>query len=66
MSWFHTFNDIFWISIASMTFACLVSVLKYAFKSKCDQLSLCFGLINVHRAVELERDDDRVNPPVVN
>jgi hypothetical protein len=41
-----------------MTFACIVSVLKYAFKSKCDQISLCYGFLKIHRAVELERLDE--------
>jgi len=58
MSWYTTFNDIFWISIASMVFVCLANVLKYAFKSKCDNISICFGMFTVHRAVELETVDE--------
>lgn len=31
---------------------------KYGFRSKCDNIELCYGLIKVHRRVELESSDD--------
>jgi hypothetical protein len=32
-------------------------MLRYAFKSKCDRVICCFGLINIHREVEQEIND---------
>lgn len=32
-------------------------MLRYAFKSKCDRVNCCFGLINIHREVEQEDND---------
>jgi len=37
MAWYHTFNDIFWISIAGLFFAFLGTLLK----SKCTKFSCC-------------------------
>ena len=35
-------------------------MLRYAFKSKCDRVNCCFGLLNIHREVEQEdRDMER-------
>jgi hypothetical protein len=56
MSWTDEFNAVFFSSIASLFFLFLGSLVKYAFKSKCDNVNLCCGLVNIHRAVELESD----------
>ena len=59
MTWFETFNDIFFISIGTTVFVPIVVMLiKYGFKSKCDNVNLCCGLIKIHRAVELEHSDE--------
>ena len=54
MSWFDEFNSVFFTGIGTMAFGFLAVLIRYAFLSKCDNVSLCFGLINIHRAVELE------------
>jgi hypothetical protein len=54
--WTETYNDIFFISIASSLFLFLGTLVKYAFRSKCDDISLCCGLLHIHRRVELETD----------
>jgi hypothetical protein len=51
------FNAVFWTGIATMSFGFFAVLLRYAFLSKCDQVSLCCGLINIHRAVEFEEVD---------
>lgn len=56
--WYNTFNDIFWISISTGVFAFFAVVIKTALKSKCDNLNLCFGCIQIHRRVELEDSTD--------
>ena len=58
MIW-EIFNDIFFISLATLTFAFLGTVLKACLKSKCSDTNICFGLINIHRKVELEDIEEK-------
>ena len=32
-------------------------MLRYAFKSKCDRVNCCFGLVAIHREVDQEEKD---------
>ena len=48
----------FWTGIATMTFGALALLVRYAFASKCDNVNLCFGLIQIHRVVDLEEQKD--------
>ena len=50
-----TSTDVILILTISTTF--LGIVLRVAFKSKCDQVSCCFGCLKVHRKVEQESRD---------
>jgi hypothetical protein len=62
-NWTDTFNDIFFISIGTTVVVPIVIMLiKYSFKSKCDSVNLCCGLIKIHRAVELEHSDEEKEP----
>jgi len=54
MVWYSTFDAVFFTGIATMVFTCFAIVIKTALASKCDNLSLCFGCIQIHRRVELE------------
>ena len=56
MSWYQTFNDVFWISIATLTFSFCGVVIKGMLQSKCDNTNVCWGLITIHRRVELENN----------
>ena len=56
--WTETYNDVFFISIGTSIFLFLGTLVKYGFRSKCDNIELCYGLIKVHRRVELESSDD--------
>ena len=56
--WYDTFNDIFWISISTSFFALVGLTIKTALKSKCDETNLCWGLIKIHRKVELEENSE--------
>ena len=56
--WTETYNDVFFISIGTTIFLFLETLVKYGFRSKCDNIELCYGLIKVHRRVELESSDD--------
>ena len=60
MVWFDTFNDVFWIALGTSVFGFLGLLVKYAFRSKCDQITFCGpnGLLVIHRQVELEHSDE--------
>jgi hypothetical protein len=54
MSWIETYNDVFFITIGTLTFSFLGVVIKSMLASKCDRVNLCWGFINIHREVALE------------
>ena len=56
MTWYTVFNDVFWISVATLTFSFLGVVIKSMLASKCDNVNICFGLLTIHRRVELEQE----------
>jgi len=49
------------IIILGIATAFLGLTLRYAFKSKCDRVGCCFGLLTVHREVEQEDKDFEQN-----
>ncbi len=51
------FNSAFWITITTLLTGSIALSLKYCLKSKCDEINCCFGLIKIHRNVELELTD---------
>ena len=56
--WINTFDAVFFLTIGSLVFGCFGLVIRYCLKSKCDNINLCFGLITVHRNVELEAEEE--------
>ena len=58
--WYDEFNSVFWTGIATMSFGALALLIRYFFASKCDNVSICFGMVRIHRVVELEeqKEDD--------
>ena len=61
MIW-EIFNDVFWISIATLTFSFCGVVIKSMLASKCDNTEICWGLIKIHRRVELESTEPTNQP----
>ena len=61
MTWYTVFNDVFWISVATLTFSFLGIVIKSMLASKCDNVNICFGLLTIHRRVELEQEQQSTN-----
>lgn len=65
--WYDTFNDVFWISIGTLTFSFMGVVIKSMLASKCDRVNLCWGLVNIHREVALEvqgqQQENQPTPP---
>jgi hypothetical protein len=57
MSDWDNFNAVFWTGIATLLFSFLTVSIKACLSSKCDSVSLCNGMIQIHRKVELEHSD---------
>jgi hypothetical protein len=57
-AWINTFDGVFFITISTLLFGCFGLSIRYCLKSKCDNINLCFGLITVHRNVELETQEE--------
>jgi len=47
-------NDSLIYGIATLGVGLLALIVKYGFKSKCSDVSLCFGLIHIQRDIEQE------------
>jgi hypothetical protein len=63
--WYEIFDDIFFVSIATLTFSFMGVVIKSMLASKCDRVNLCWGLVNIHREVALEvQGQQQENQPV--
>ena len=56
--WINTFDAVLFLTIDSLVFGRFGLVIRYSLKSKCDNIYLCFGLITVHRNVELEAEEE--------
>lgn len=54
MTWYNEFNAVFWSGIATVVMGAVGLAIKYGLKSKCDDINFCWGLIKIHRRVELE------------
>jgi hypothetical protein len=55
--WYDEFNSVFWTGIATMVVAGVGLLVRYTFRSKCDNVTICFGCVRVHRVVELEEGE---------
>ena len=53
------FGGTFWLTITGVISAFVSGALVYAIKSKCSRCSLCFGLIDIHRDVALEVEEEK-------
>ena len=47
-------NDSLIYGVATLGVGLLALIVKYGFKSKCSDVSLCFGLIHIQRDIEQE------------
>ena len=51
---YETFDSAFFITVISMIIGIIGLSIKYCLKSKCEHCVLCYGLIDIHRRVDLE------------
>ena len=56
--WINVFDGVFFITISTIVFGFFGLSIKYCLKSKCENISLCFGLFTVHRRVDLEVQEE--------
>jgi len=56
--WYGEFNAVFWITISTLVCGSFGLVIRYCLKSKCDDVKLCYGLIAIHRDVNLEVQEE--------
>ena len=58
VNFYDEFNATFWLSLGTMVLGSFAVCLKYAYQSKCENINLCFGLINSHRNIDAEVEID--------
>ncbi len=55
-------NDTLLYSLATLGIAFLTIVVRYSFKSKCTNVSLCFGCVEIERNIEMEVELEENTP----
>ena len=58
MTWYVEFGSTFWITLATLLTGSIALCVRYCLKSKCTNVRLCFGCIDIDRAVELEQNEE--------
>jgi len=53
-----TEQQIFWTSFYTFAGGFVLALFAIAYKSKCDKVNLCWGMIDIHRAVDIELQED--------
>jgi hypothetical protein len=57
MTWYHEFDSIFWISLGTLITGMIGLSAKYCLRSRCETCNFCFGLVQIHRRVDLEAQE---------
>lgn len=53
-AWMQTYDAVFFVSVGTLIIGFFGLVIKYCLKSKCENVKLCFGAIEINRRVDLE------------
>jgi hypothetical protein len=53
-------NDSLLYGIATLATGLIALLVRYGFKSKCSDVSLCFGLITIKRDIEHEIEEQKI------
>jgi len=64
MNWIETYDATFFITITTIITGFLGLTIRFCLKSKCEDISVCFGLLNIKRRVDLETDIEMNNDNV--
>lgn len=57
MNWIQEYNGTFFITITTIITGFLGLTIRYCLKSKCEDVSLCWGGFTIHRNVAVEEND---------
>lgn len=57
MSWINEYDSVFFISLATLIIGAFGMSFKYCLRSRCENISICYGLLTVHRNVVLESQE---------
>lgn len=60
MTWYDIFDDIFFLTFASMLFASAAVCIRYAYRSKCTNVRLCCGALEIQRDIVQEEKLDEI------
>ena len=58
-------SETFWTSFYGFSGGFILAVIALMYKSKCDEVKICFGCLEIHRDVEVELQEDmkRIETP---
>jgi len=56
---FEDLNGVWLLTAGGMLFGFLGVLLRYGFKTKCDQIDICWGFIKIHRDIQTEANIER-------
>lgn len=57
-SWYNTFDAVFFITITTIITGSFGLALKFCLKSKCENFSCCYGLMEIERNVDIEAREE--------
>ena len=58
MTWYNTFDSVFWITLATILTGSIGLSIKYCLRSKCGHINICCGCLEINRNVELEAEEE--------
>ena len=58
MQWMSVFDAVFFVTIGTLITGFLGVVIKYCLKSKCEQITFCWGCFEINRRVDLEVQEE--------
>ena len=56
---FEDLNGVWLLTAGGMLFGFLGLILRYAYKTKCDNIDICWGLVKIHRDIQTEATIER-------
>jgi hypothetical protein len=60
MTWYNTFDAVFFITITTIIAGSFGLVVKFCLKSKCEEVDCFYGFLKFNRRVELEVQEELV------
>ena len=61
---YNNFNGTFFLSLGTLTITAVSVCLGFALKSKCKNVKLCFGCLEIERDIDAELDVEMAQPPI--